>query len=191
MLVTPLHVRDKRINFLRAGLWYRPIFWYGFSAPISGRPTCVIGNGIMLEHFVSYGRSKITRMKERLYVISIIYLTPRWQPIRLAVWLSGNALASINVVALRQTRLVLLLVRVLVPVCQRTVELEDVKTFITNRQSVTEHHARRRHIASKPEERTSISNMGGLYSTDAAATINLLPLTTAPLKVNTSRRCLQ
>jgi len=27
--------------------------------------------------------------------------------IRLAVWLSGNALASINVVALRQTRLVL------------------------------------------------------------------------------------
>jgi len=27
-------------------------------------------------------------------------------PIRLAVWLSGNALASINVVALRQTRLV-------------------------------------------------------------------------------------
>jgi len=28
---------------------------------------------------------------------------------RLAVWLSGNALASINVVALRQTRLVLLL----------------------------------------------------------------------------------
>jgi len=29
--------------------------------------------------------------------------SPRW----LAVWLSGNALASINVVALRQTRLVL------------------------------------------------------------------------------------
>ena len=28
-------------------------------------------------------------------------------PNRLAVWLSGNALASINVVALRQTRLVL------------------------------------------------------------------------------------
>jgi len=28
-------------------------------------------------------------------------------PIRLAVWLNGNALASINVVALRQTRLVL------------------------------------------------------------------------------------
>ena len=29
------------------------------------------------------------------------------QQIALAVWLSGNALASINVVALRQTRLVL------------------------------------------------------------------------------------
>ena len=29
------------------------------------------------------------------------------QYLRLAVWLSGNALASINVVALRQTRLVL------------------------------------------------------------------------------------
>ena len=39
--------------------------------------------------------------------------------------------------------------------------------------TVTEHRARRRHIASKPEERTPISNiMGGLYSTDAAAAID-------------------
>ena len=33
-------------------------------------------------------------------------LSSEWQIHRLAVWLSGNALASINVVALRQTRLV-------------------------------------------------------------------------------------
>jgi len=34
-----------------------------------------------------------------------IILPPLWEV--MAVWLSGNALASINVVALRQTRLVL------------------------------------------------------------------------------------
>ena len=42
--------------------------------------------------------------------ITIHYICPQWVAYSvhiLAVWLSGNALASINIVALRQTRLVL------------------------------------------------------------------------------------
>ena len=40
-----------------------------------------------------------------LWHLNVTEARPLFKP-RLAVWLSGNALASINVVALRQTRLV-------------------------------------------------------------------------------------
>jgi len=41
-----------------------------------------------------------------MYVCIIIIITRLWIGYMLAVWLSGNALALINVVALRHTRLV-------------------------------------------------------------------------------------
>jgi len=45
--------------------------------------------------------------KSTFYVIYLLLVTVSNKLTWLAVWLSGNALASIDVVALRQTRLVL------------------------------------------------------------------------------------
>ena len=62
--------------------------------------------GSVLEHLYQQVKSYISRNLEQEITCSVDITEMGY--IWLAVWLSGNALASINVAALRQTRLVVL-----------------------------------------------------------------------------------
>ena len=70
------------------------LFWLNY---------CVVAILVYIYAQLVYVNAHRISFKYRIHMLRI--LEPRhW---RLAVWLSGNALASINVVALRQTQLVL------------------------------------------------------------------------------------